>query len=259
MNHTPEGALLALLDGELHGEERAHIERHLAGCRECAGLLAELRDAAAALEAALALLDRPAPLDAAERAMRARRVLGRAVWSRRALLRAAVLVLGFAAVGSAAIPDSPIRSWAAAAWRKGVDAIAGGEVEQAPRPAAAPAEAGVSILPHEGRVVIVVESPAPGVRARIRMVPGERVAVRALGAAATARFRTGPGRVEIVGPGTGELEVDVPASLAGAEIEVDGRTVVSKDGASFDVVGGRAAMQSSTEVVVELTGSAPAK
>ncbi|HEX7117915.1 MAG TPA: zf-HC2 domain-containing protein [Longimicrobiales bacterium] len=255
MNHVSEGMLQSFLDGELDREARTRVEHHVDACGACAAVLSELRDAAIRLEHALALLDRPAPLEAAERAMRRRRVATRVAAPRRALARAAVMILGFAAVGSAAIPDSPIRAWVAAAWRQGVAVFADAPAEPAPATPAAETGAGISIRPHDGSAWIVVESPAPGVRARVRLVDGDRVAVRALGAAASARFRTGPGRVDIVAPGAGELEIDVPASLAGARLEVDGRVVVTKVGATLDVLGGVVAERSPTEVVVDLTGS----
>lgn len=253
MNHVSEGTLQALLDEELSGEDRSRVERHLVDCATCEALAAELRDASASLESALALLDRPAPLEAAEDAFRRRRAREKMAAGRRSLLRAAILVLGFAAVGSAAIPNSPIRSWAAAAWEEWSHRPQPVAQQPAEQSEAEVAESGVSIRPADGRVRIVVEAPAPGVTARIRLVDDDLVSVRARGDASEARFRTSPGRIDIVAPGAGELEVEVPATLAGAVLEADGRVVVSKEGALLQILD--AQEEAAIEVVVTLTES----
>ncbi len=255
MNHVHEGALQALLDDQMGADERTTVERHLVGCRDCVASLSELRAASGALDAALALLDRPAPLDAAERALRGRRAAERVASTRRALLRAAVLVLAFAAVASAALPGSPLRAWAVAAWRQSAAFLAGEAAGPVGTSAPDESEAGISLRPPDGRARVVVEAPAPGVRARVRLVEGDRVSVRAFGGAASARFRTGPNRIDVVEPGPGELTVDVPATMRSAELVVDGRTVVSKDGAYLRVADGFApgAAGRATEVVVDLT------
>lgn len=263
MSHIDEGTLLALLDGELKGEERIRIEGHVGACQACAGVLAELRDASSRLESALALLDRPVPADATAWAVRKRAAARPAVSPRRALVRAAAMVLGFAAVGSAAIPDSPVREWATAAWRQGVAALTRAEEAQPAATVEEPAlasesdqapeaEAGLLVQPHGGRVVVAVEAPAQGLVARVRLVDGDRVAVRARGAAATARFRTAPGRVDVVTPGTGELVIDVPASLADVTVEVDGRVFVEKAGAELTVSGKRVDAHARDGVLVDL-------
>ncbi len=268
MSHVDEGTLLALLDGELSGEERIRVERHVGECQTCAGELAELRDASATLESALALLDHPVPAAATAWAVRKRASARPVVSSRRTLVRAAAMVLGFAAVGSAAIPDSPVREWAATAWRQGVAALSRAddapeaatveEPSSAPAPDPAPeAEAGLLVQPHEGRVVVSVESPARGLVARVRQIDGDRVAVRARGAAATARFRTAPGRVDVVAPGTGELVIDVPASLTDVTLEVDGRVYMTKVGPNLTVSGGGSTVEFPDGVVLDLSPPGP--
>ena len=66
----------------------------------------------------------------------------------------------------------------------------------------------ISILPSEGHVRIAVSASSPELRVRARLVPGARAEVTATGAAATARFRTGPGRIEVLGAGPGRAGGD---------------------------------------------------
>lgn len=267
MKHVDEGTLLALLDGELNDGERSRVEGHVEACEVCATQLAELRAASDDLTAALALLDVPAPASATAWAVRRRASARRVLFTRRALVRAAAMVLGFAAVGSAAIPDSPVRTWAAAAWRN-VAGLTRPNAEPAAAPVeapapeatpvsnATPAEAGLMVQPENGRVIVSVESPAAGLVARVRLASGPRVAILASGEAATARFRTAPGRVDVVTPGAGELVIDVPASLLEMTLEVDGRVVVAMAGGELTASGGTI-NGARNEVVVELAGSDP--
>lgn len=264
MNHIDEGTLLALLDGELSEEEGSRVEAHVEACEACATSLAELREASDRLEAALALLDRPAPAEVSAWTVRQRAAARRMAFPRRALLRAAAMVLGFAAVGSAAIPNSPVRTWVAAAWRHGASALSGGEEpapavvtaagDVTPETASAP-EAGLVVQPEHRRVVVSIESPAPDLVARVRVVSDARVAIRARGEAASARFRTGPGRLDVLSPGSGELVIEVPASQIDVTLEVDGRVLVSKRGPELIVPGARVEARPGEEIVVDVTGS----
>jgi anti-sigma factor RsiW len=253
MNHVAEGSLQAFLDGELSDDERSGVERHLLTCRECEATLAELHEASAVLEAALIAYDRPAPVEDAARAVRRRRAQERMAASRRALLRAAGLVLGFAAVGSAAIPGSPVRDWVNAAWQHGTALFDRPAVAEAEAPTANSAQSGISVQPSGGWVRIVVEAPAADLTARVRLVDNGRVSIRAFDGAAAAHFRTGPGRIDIVRPGAGELHIDVPSSVVGAVLEVDGRAIVTKEGTVLRAAGMSVEGDASTEVVVPLT------
>ncbi|MGH7540400.1 MAG: hypothetical protein ACRELC_05330, partial [Gemmatimonadota bacterium] len=60
-----------------------------------------------------------------------------------------------------------------------------------------------------------------GARVRVRSVDE----AQASAAAEEARYRVGPGRIEVLDL-AGELVVSLPRGLAGARIDVDGRTVV---------------------------------
>lgn len=233
MVHLSDDRLLAYLDGELDAGERGRVAGHLAECPRCAEELEALRSASASFSRALTLLDVPAPVAAAESAVR-RRIRGpRVSIMRGALLRAAVLVLGFAAMASAALPDSPVRGWLAEAWDQAVSVF--GDRRQVPvvMPPVVedePDQAGISILPEGGRVHILVKGLAPSARMRVRLIDGSRLSVNALGAAADARFLTSRGRIEVLGGGPGELVIEVPRTVGAAVVEVDGRVYVEKEG-----------------------------
>ncbi len=108
MSAHPEAELLAFLDGELDGVERARVEAHLAVCPACAAELERLRAQQKELEstfdAALAPVRLPAEADRRLRERLMRRAEPRpwswwALWQRRGLVTQAVLavlVLAFA-------------------------------------------------------------------------------------------------------------------------------------------------------------------
>lgn len=257
MIHVGEGAIQAYLDEALAEEERGEVARHLAACTACAGELELLRRAAESVAMALARLDRPPRLAEALASLERRRRGSGNGGLARAFLRAATLVLGFAAAGAAALPGSPVRHWVAAAWAgAAARLVSGPAIPAAPRARAAAAEpdpgaaTGVSIEPVDGRARIVIEGAAAGARLRVRVVEGERVAVLALGAAADARFRTGLGRVEVVGGGPGELRIELARAIRHATVEMDGRILVAKEGEVLKSL--VAAENTGAEVLLEL-------
>lgn len=238
MKHLDEGTLQAFMDGELGEEQREEVTAHVAGCEPCRTELAWLRAASGELHGALAHLDRPAPV-ARDYAVAWPRKAGPARRMLHALPRAAVFVLGFAAVASATIPGSPVRRWveevlapapqvATTAAPRPAERAAGPELETSAA-VAAPVEAGVSIRPEDGAVSIRLRDASPELRIRAVLTDGERAGVFATGAAAEARFSTGPGRIEVVGAGPGELRVELPRSGA-ATVEVDGQPYLVKEG-----------------------------
>jgi Putative zinc-finger len=234
MTHLGEGTLQELLDGELLPGDRVAADAHLAACPECAGQLAELRGMNARASALLGMVEATPHVLAAQAAFaRRRRGAGTLDHVRRALPRAAVLVLAVAGAAAAAVPGSPVREWVT---RIAVQPRA--EVPAAPAPAPAPPEVeapeeapkAVSILPEGGRVRIEVTGSSAELRVRARISNEPQAQVTATGAAVSARFRTGPGRIEIVGAGPGELVVDLPAGADAAFVEVNGRVVAAKQG-----------------------------
>ncbi len=257
MAHPNEGLLQAFIDGEVAGDERARVAAHLEQCAQCRAELNELRVAAAAFSAALARSDLAPDLERARAAVAARSVRtarprmpevlrliprepARVAVVRRAFLRAAVLVLLAAGAVSASVPGSPVRRFFVNLWHQTTRLFAPRttasralppRVRFEPQPAPAPAPpAGVSVLPRDGVVHILLHEPAPGLRVRVRVVPGARAAsVEASGPAASAVFRTGPGRIEVNGAGAGDLRITIPRVADRALVEVDGKTLFSKD------------------------------
>jgi len=241
--HLGESTLQALLDGELSPPERAAAEAHLGTCPACA---AELRDLRALHERAtglLARLDTPAPVAQAQMRMRARRHrAARAIHWPQALLKAAVLVLGFAGVAAAAVPGSPVRAWIesnvlphAARPATPVLVVADSAAVAAP-PADASEPTGVSIG-LDGEVMrVVITDASPKLEIVAKLVDSDLAGVLARGPMTKgARFRTSPGRIEVLNAGAGTLEVKLPRSAVRAAVEVNGRVYVSKHGESLVV------------------------
>lgn len=257
--HLAEGILQALLDGELAGAELHAAEAHLAACPTCAAELRTLRAAVERTRMALAEADAPAPVAQAQMALRRRSArAAHAAESRRALLKAALLVLGVAgaAGAAAAVPGSPLPGL--------IEEILPGRKDPLPeavRPQPAPpvaaipedAPTGVSILPEAGSVRVVLSSAARGLQVRTRLVDSPHAEVTAAGAATRARFRTSPGRIEVVGAGAGEVTVALPRAARAAFVEVNGRVYVAKEGATLRVMA-PVADPSSSEPVFRVGG-----
>lgn len=231
MKHLDEGSLQALADGELPPGERRAAEAHLAGCAACAAAMASLRADHALLGAALARADVAPPTAQAQMSLRRRRATaGRwAGEARRALLRAAVLVLALGGVAFAAVPGSPLRSWLDDAVAPDAPAPAA-EVKAAPAPAAPRPASGVSILPDDGAVKVELTDAAPGLLVRVRLTDEAQVGVSTRGDAVEARFRTSPGKIRVLDAGPGEVLIALPSQATAAVVEVDGRVYVAKDG-----------------------------
>jgi len=237
MTHVDDGTLLALMDGELDDRDVREVERHLEECGECRAEMKRLHFAAGLLATRLAESDVPIPAtsDISAQAVR-RRSAGRPLSSWRELRRAAVLVIGFAAAASATIPGTPVNRWI----RDLVEppprlAL---ETDTAAATAAAPpaaleesaAESGVSVLPEEGSVRVVLRGATDELRVKAILVDGPRAGVYASGTAADARFRTGPGVIEVVGAAGGELRIELPHAARVATVEVNGTRYLSKEG-----------------------------
>lgn len=231
MKHEDEGTLMAFLDGALPPSRRTAVAAHIEGCAECRATLESLRRASDRFAAALEPMEMESSIDEARlrRAGAAIRIAPSAPPVGRALLRAAVLVLGFAAIASAAIPGSPVGGWIRGVWP---------EPRQTPAPTAATddratdptAESGVSITPVRGRLDVHILEAAQSSIVRVRVVTDSKATVRA----AEARYRTGPGRIEVLNAAGGEIFVDLPRSVPHAEVRVDGRVLVSKSGEALN-------------------------
>ncbi|MDX1396474.1 MAG: hypothetical protein R3195_18985 [Gemmatimonadota bacterium] len=214
--HVDDGALLALIDGELAPDDEARP--HIGSCDECSRKLDELRFVARRVTGALEALDTPTPLtvapvrpvevtDASVTPITAARGAARpGRRPARSVAAAAGLVLVLAA-GAYAIPGSPVRS----AVDRTVEAIFGGD--------AGPVDPGptqVAVEPAEGAVRVVIEQSDPELRVTVRVVatPTARVSAR------DARFGIESGEIRVSGAG-GDLTVELPSAASGT-VELDG-------------------------------------
>jgi len=260
MRHLDEGSLQELLDGELDGSADEQAQRHLRGCPECASRFESARASVSLLGTALALLD-PIETGAASRPpmMPATSDLRTHAWRGPAPLRAAALILVFAAAASATIPGAPVREWLASRFEE--SPARGARMERAeqstleapppPPPAAALGagdEAGVSVEPSDGRIRILLVDPSPELQIRAVISDLQRGGVFARGGADNARFRTAAGTIEVIGAGPGEMRVEIPATAISATIEVDGRVYLVKEGGRLRLAG-PAEEAAETEVV----------
>ncbi|HEX8455487.1 MAG TPA: hypothetical protein VF647_25635 [Longimicrobium sp.] len=231
MEHPADGTLLEWIDGRLPGSTAVALELHVGGCRACTAEAERLRLLSSTFERALDVLDPAVSTQMAYAVLQRRR----ARWmprGRRALARAAVLLLAVAGIASATLPGSPVRGW--------IGERFGGaaEMPSSVRPPAAPAEplAGVEILPREGSVHVVLANAGAGLRVRVRLADAEYVDVRGTGAAAGARFRTAPGRITVDGADGGEIHIALPRRLRNAVVTVEGRTYLVKEGEQMRVL-----------------------
>lgn len=255
MTHAAEGTLLEMLDGRLAPSEQAQLQGHVAECDSCAAELERLRRLSATFDGAMAALDPPAPTLPAYAAVLRRRRAGWMAGTRRALARAAVLVLGVVGIASATLPGSPVRRWIEERFGAGAAAspTPSAPAPEQPAPPADPpppaaAMAGVEILPLDGSVRVVLNDVHPGLRVRVRLADVEYVDVRGTGGAAGARFRTGPGRVSITDAGPGEIQIALPRQVRRATIQVGERAYMVKEGAQIRVLA-PAADTSGAEIV----------
>jgi hypothetical protein len=232
MMHLDEGALLALLDDEMTPAEAREARTHLEGCAECQAAYASLEEVAGIFAVAVAAVDRePHLLEARAAVGRGRRDLA----PRRSFLRAAALVLLAAGVASATVPGSPVRDWL-----RGVAAPPAPEardevvaIEEVPADTRveveAPREAGISILPAQGSVrVLLVDAARLDIR--VRLTDDERAEVRTFGSAAAGRFATAEGMIRVTGATDGQMELAIPRGVERATMELDGVILLYKDG-----------------------------
>lgn len=254
MDHVDDGTLQAYADGELPLPDRVAAERHLSECGECSSVLSHLTSASQLFSAAVAQMDRPAPVELAYARISPRRAPRLRNRSWRVAARAATLILGVATAAYAAVPGSPIRTWLEEALGGGRQSQGVPSAPTAP-PVIAPDEgamaAGVSVLPADGIVrVVLVDAPA-GLRIRARISDGERAEVFASGEAATARFQTGVGRIEVLQAGPGEVAVTLPLAATEATVTVNGRLYLYKEGDQLRLAAGGGKPER-TEMLLEL-------
>ncbi|MCG8466884.1 MAG: hypothetical protein MJB57_01550 [Gemmatimonadetes bacterium] len=250
--HVEDGALLALLDGELEGAEREALEARVNDCSELASRLDELRFATRGVTASLEALDEPSPWteipDALRHAARdavrpiesARSARGARV-GRRSIATAAGLTLLLAA-GAYAIPGSPVRGLVDGA----VSAVASlmGIGDDAP---VDPGPAGVAVDLADGGVRVLITGASESLRLEVVTIGGDRAVVTTR----DPRFRVEMGLVEITEP-TGDLKVALPLGADRGVVEVDGVAVATFEAGRL--VRAAAADDSPAEIIVRTGG-----
>ena len=229
MTHVEEGVLQAYLDAEVTAGARVEIDRHLQSCSACTAELHRMRSASQLFASAMRGADVTAPVLAAQARIASARKLERTLPAprpRRALARAAMFIVGLAAVASAAVPGSPVRAWISnALTRAGLldepQSAAAPEVPaEAPAvPRDGPAPTAFYIDAVDNRVHIVLTDLAPEVTVKVEEFDGQRALVEASDA---RRFARTSGRFEVVGVEKGTVLVRIPRGTQ-AVVEQDGR------------------------------------
>jgi hypothetical protein len=220
--HLDDEQVQRLLHAELEAGDDAVLRAHAAACTVCGRRLEAAAREEEEIVGRLRRLDHPVP-----------RLTGGEVARRAAPLRAAVwriaagLALAFAASGVLyAFPGSPLPAL-----------VRGGAVARAPAarrsaPPPAPPEAGrpsgVAVVPG-GDFAIVFASPQPRGSARVRVVDGPELTVRAFGA--PVRFDLGVDRVTVANAGAAaDYEILLPRGARSVRIQVGAATVLRKTG-----------------------------
>jgi hypothetical protein len=216
--HLDDERVQRLLHAELEPGDAAVLRAHAAACTVCGRRLEAAAREEEEIVGRLRLLDHPLPrLTAGE-------VARRAASPRAAAWRiAAGLALAFAASGVLyAFPGSPLPAL-----------VRGGAGARAPAaPRSAPPEAGrpsgVAVVPG-GDFAIVFASPQPRGSARVRVVDGPELTVRAFGA--LVRFDLGVDRVTVANAGAAaDYEILLPRGARSVRIQVGAATVLRKTG-----------------------------
>ncbi len=257
--HVTEGTLQAYLDDELAAADRESVASHLAVCSACTSELTLLESASGHLAALLAGADLPAPEVAPDPFTRAR-WSRRAIGARRTLSRAAVLLVFAAGAVAAAVPGSPLHEALKELWSGAAARFSSAPAPAAPAPEPEPAPAAgadrvssVSVEPLGGSVSYTIVDAGPATRVHVRLVDGPIGGVEARGEASQARFRTGPGRIEVRRIPSGDLTVLIPRGAQSATVRVDGRTLLSKEGDHLRLLAAPAD-SSAEEIVFEVGG-----
>jgi hypothetical protein len=255
MAHADSGTLMALLDGEIAGQDRIVLESHLDACTQCTAELSELRESAREFTSALAVADGAIPLLAARarfedhtpRPRLQRPVTMLPVTGASSLLKAAAVVLLLAGGASAAIPGSPVRraAEAVAAFVVGLVSEEPEPVVQAPVPVPEPPAVqepatplpGIVLRPLDGHVRISLHDVDPGARIVVRLVDTEGT-VKVPAGQREPTFESGDAdnHVDVSGITTGII-IELPRRLDSALVEVDGRPYFVKNGPSQRILG----------------------
>lgn len=230
-DHFDEGALQALLDGELDASMADDARRHVAGCEQCAERFEWLREGSDTVSSALRILDQKPALEPPRPAalVPPPSTRGRLYGRRGTISRTAAIALTFAAATAVAMPRSPVRAWFADRLSP-VETVS--VIETSTRDAASsvenePRESGLSVDLPEAGLRIRISQPGADLSVRVQLTEDDRAWIYAVGDLATARFSTSASGVEVIGASGGELRLEIPARARSAQVEIDGRDMVT--------------------------------
>jgi anti-sigma factor RsiW len=214
--HLDDETTQRWLHGELGPEARRAASDHLADCPACRQLLADAEQEDRWIQKRLSMVDHPIPVvspGAIPRDPRAPRWLR---W-------AAAVVLTCALAGAAyAIPGSPLPRWLA---QLGLQRTGPDSADVAP-PTAFPTTSGITV-PLEPQLTIRFEGTQARGVARVQLVEGRTVSVRALNGGAT--FATGPGTLSVGNRGSvADYEIDLPRTARWIAITLGDRRLLLK-------------------------------
>ena len=223
--HLDEERLQRLLHDELPAGERGAALEHATQCAECRGRLEAARAEDAEVSALLRALDAPVPAaTAGSIAVRAKAASGRA---RLRWAAGFLLALGVAGVAYA-VPGSPIGRWIDGLLGRPGPPSRSQETTTEPRGTPAPAS-GIALPPGDRLRIDFVRLPHGG-SARVSLVEGSDVAVRA--PAGTATFTLEPGRIVIESLASAPVafEIDIPRAAPHVEIRTGSNRILLKEG-----------------------------
>ena len=216
--HPSDGALLALIHGELTSGEAAAVRSHLSGCAACAQRESALRTGDTEVGALLRLLDHPVPRLTVPQGRSARHGL------RRAALAASLAVV-LAGAAAAAVPGTALNRWI----RSRLD----GAPPTAPRVASptpavgptAPAQAAGGVeIPTPRALVVTFAEPEPGGVLTVSATSRADASLQAYGG--DVAYQVGDGRIEVDNRSpAGRYTLEVPATLPRLTVLVAGRPV----------------------------------
>ena len=234
MTHVEEGVLQAYLDAEVAAGTRVEIDKHLQSCSTCAAELHRIRSASQLFTTALRGADVVAPVLAAQARLASARTFERTLTvpqPRRAFARAAMFIVGLAAVASAAVPGSPVRAWISSALTRAglLDESQSAAAPEVPAEAPAVPRSGQTATAFfidavDGQVHIVLTDVKPEVSVKVEEIDGSRASIEATEA---RRFARTSGRFEVIGVEKGTVLVRIPRGLD-AVVEQDGKMLYRK-------------------------------
>jgi hypothetical protein len=239
--HVSLDHLRAFTEGRLTARQQRRIAARLARCPRCRESVTWIRDVRRLAQEATAVAAPEGAWARIVERVEAGETTGHHARHRRTAVRAAVLMLAFAGAASAAVPGSPVRSWLDSVI-SAPEAMDSPEPETGPGPASYDdpdeAEPTVSLIVPlvDGAAEIVIDGAGARLRIRARTAEGEQMAVSARGQAASARFRSGPGRLTIFETTGGEIVLSLPHSARRVTLDVNGRRYLTQEGGQIHVL-----------------------